>query len=61
MLPASPMPLFLIGETTKYCRRTKEKMKIFKLEEKTTKYCRRNKEKVKIYTDPKRKEINVIG
>ena len=60
------MKIFKIeGKTTKYCRRIKEKMKMFKIEGKTTKYCRRIKKKVQekkgnIYTDPKRKEINVI-
>ena len=34
---------------TKYCRRIKEKMKIFKIEGKTTKHCRRIKEKMKMF------------
>ena len=41
--------LFLIGETTKNCRRIKEKMTIFKIEGKTTKYCRKIKEKMKMF------------
>ena len=40
--------LFHIGETTKICRKIKEKMKIFKIEGKTTKMYRRIKEKMKV-------------
>ena len=40
--------LFHIGETTKICRKIKEKMKIFKIEVKTTKMYRRIKEKMKV-------------
>ena len=41
--------LFHIGETTKICRKIKEKMKIFKIEGKTTKICRKIKEKMKVF------------
>ena len=38
-----------IEESTKYCTRRKEKVKIYKIKEESTEYCRRKKEKVKIF------------
>ena len=41
--------LFHIGESTKICRKIKEKMKVFKIEGKPTEICRKIKEKMKVF------------